>query len=435
MGQNFLSRLCEAVLEPDIAAAQSQRTLISRAMADTLAVSAAGFPEPVTRNVIAAYGGNAVVTWSGETVESSEAAIMVNAIAAHALDFDDVYLESMAHISTVLLPTVLRAEQDDPETVIAAFAAGLVAAKAIARRVGQGHYRKGWHGTGTIGAFAAAAAAGRLLALDAEQMANALALAASMSGGLQSNFSTQAKPAHAGFAAVAGTRAARLAQAGVTGSREIFGDRGYADLYGIGDGETEPGDDAFQLRPDLISVKLYPCCYATHRIVGVGLDARAELGAGAADAGNGYRLTVPAGSIAILKYDRPRNGLEAKFSVPYPLAAALTEGVPTLASFEDEAVMRPELRALMERIEVVEDQNQQSDGDIEFGTVALTVIGPSAESRFERTALPGSPDDPPSKESLRAKLSSCIEIFTDWAGGPFPALDARARQLDINDWL
>lgn len=435
MGQDFLSRLCEAVLEPGIAARASHRSLIARAMADTLAVSAAGFPEPVTRNVIEAYAGNVAPTWSGEMVESSEAAIMVNAVAAHALDFDDVYLESMAHISTVLLPTVLRAEPDSPEDVVAAFAAGLVAAKAVARRVGQGHYRKGWHGTGTIGAFAAAAAAGRLMNLDKEQMANAIALAASMSGGLQSNFSTQAKPAHAGFAAVAGTRAARLAKAGVTGSREIFGPRGYADLYGVGDGDNAPGEEAFELRPDLISVKLYPCCYATHRIVGVGLDARAALGAGVADSAYRYRLSVPAGSISILKYDRPQNGLEAKFSVPYPLAAALAEGVPTLATFEDEAVLRDHMREIMGRIEVVEDETQQSGGDIEFGTVALTVIGPTGEQSFERATLPGSPEDPPAPEALKAKLTACLDIFHLWAGRRFPALDTRATHLGIDGWL
>src|SRR5690606_35974375 len=232
-------------------------------------------------------------------------------------DFDDVYLESMAHISTVLLPAVFRQGEDDPDEVLCAFAAGLVAAKAVARRVGPGHYHKGFHGTATIGTFAAAAACGRLAGLNAEQMAHALALAASMSSGLQANFSTQTKPVHAGLAAAAGYRAARLAKAGVTGSRAIFAERGYADLYGVGDGEEQPGDDAFELRPDLISVKLFPCCYASHRLVGIALDARAALGDEAVQPEARYRLTVPAGSIDLLRHPRPRDGMQARFSATY----------------------------------------------------------------------------------------------------------------------
>src|SRR5690606_35719513 len=158
-------------------------------------------------------------------------------------------------------PAIVREGSDDPDVVLEAFAAGMIAARAIAARVGRGHYSRGWHGTGTIGAFGAAAAVGRLENLTADQMANAFGLAASMSAGLQANFSTQAKPAHAGFAAVAGTRAARLAKAGVTASHAVFDQKGYPDLYGAGDGTAEPGPEAFEMRPDKIAVKLYPCCF------------------------------------------------------------------------------------------------------------------------------------------------------------------------------
>lgn len=431
----FLSQLCRAVLNPAIASNSETRRLISRSIADTLAVAAAGFPEEATRNTIKAYGGNGPRAWSGEPCESLEASILVNGVAAHALDFDDVYIESMAHISTVLLPTVLRDGTTDPDTVIAAFAAGLVAARAVARRIGRGHYNKGWHGTGTIGAFAAAAAAGRLEGLDEYKMANAFALVASMSGGLQVNFSTQAKPAHAGFAAVAGTRAARLAKAGMTGSREIFGPRGYPSLYGAGDGEAALDLEAFALRPDLISLKLYPCCYAAHRMIGLALDARSTVGGRIFDPVLRFRLIVPAGSVDILTYDRPENGLQARFSRTYPVAVALLNGTPTLADFTDEAVHRPEVIDLIERIEVIEDHTQPSGGNIEFGYGELLIITPSGENiRFVRSAIPGSPDDPPSPPSLRDKIVGCLAVFEDWSGVPFPALE-HVSGLGLETWL
>lgn len=435
MPSPFLDRLCQAVLKPDILADNAKRELILRAVADTLAVAAAGFPEPVTRNVLAAYGGDGALSWSGEPCESVEAAILVNGAASHALDFDDVYLESMAHISTVLLPAVLRQGEDDPEEVLAAFAAGLVAAKAVARRIGQGHYHKGWHGTGTIGTFAAAAACGRLAKLDTEQMANAFALAASMSAGLQANFSTQTKPVHAGLAASAGYRAARLAKAGVTGSRTIFAARGYPTLYGVGDGEEEPGEDAFDLRPDMISVKLYPCCYASHRLVAIALDARAAIGASIADGGVRYTLKLPAGSISLLKHHRPKDSMQAKFSPTYPVAVALLRGTPTLADFADEAVGDADVSAIIDRLDIIEDESCPSGGDIEFGSVTLTVALPGeAPRQFTRSALPGSPLDPPAASALRDKFAGCLHIYETATGSAFPILE-RARSLGLEHWF
>lgn len=435
MQDTFLDRLCQATIRPDILVDSTKRDLIVRAIADTLAVAAAGFHEPVSRNVLAAYCGNGPLAWSGEACESEEAAILVNGTASHALDFDDVYLESMAHISTVLVPAVLRQGEDDPEKVLAAFAAGLIAAKAVARRVGQGHYHKGWHGTATIGTFAAAAACGRLAGLTADQMANALALAASMSAGLQANFSTQTKPVHAGLAASAGFRAARLAKAGVTGSRAIFSERGYPALYGIGDGEVMPGEDAFDLRPDMISVKLYPCCYASHRLVAVALDARDSIGPSIADESLRYRLKVPAGSISLLKHWRPNDSMQAKFSPTYPVAVALLRGTPTLADFSDEAVCDPAVSRIIDRLEVLEDETQPSGGDIEFGTVTFSVEKQGSKPRdFNRTALPGSPLDPPEMAALRAKLAGCQQIYANVTGSTFPIL-ARARGLGLQTWL
>ncbi|AXV17868.1 hypothetical protein CYG48_18940 (plasmid) [Neorhizobium sp. SOG26] len=435
MPKTFLDRLCDSVLNPDILSKDENRDLIIRAIADTLAVAAAGFPEPVTRNVLKAYGGNGPVAWSGEPCESEEAAILVNGAAAHALDFDDVYLESMAHISTVLVPAVLRPSVNDPEAILEAFAAGLIAAKAVARRVGAGHYHKGFHGTATIGTFAAAAACGRLAGLTADEMANAFALAASMSAGLQVNFSTQTKPVHAGLAASAGYRAARLAKAGVTGSRDIFRERGYAALYGAGDGDDNPTDSAFELRPDMISVKLYPCCYASHRLVAIALDARSKIGASISDADTRYVMSVPASSISLLKHHRPQDSMQAKFSPTYPVAVALLRGTPTLADFADAAIADAQVASIIDRIEILEDDTQPSAGDIEFGTVTFTVMKEGhAPCVFTRSALPGSPLDPPAFAALREKFAGCLRIYNDTNRSSFPILE-RAGDLSLNRWL
>jgi len=438
MASVFTERLCTAIRSCDGGDA-SMRALIGRAIVDTLGVAAAGFAEPVTRVTLDAYRGHGAITWSGILCESEEAAVMIDAIAAHALDFDDVYLDSAIHPSTVILPAILRSGADHaPDEIVAAFGAGLIAAQAVAARVGLGHYHKGWHGTGTIGAFAAAAAAGRLRRFDEKQLATMFAIVASQSAGLKVNFGTMTKPAHAGFAASAGVRAALLTRAGFTAAADIFGPGGYAELYGTPDGREEPSDDAYRLRADKVALKLYPCCYGTHRLIGIALDARAKLGAIFAEDSLRIRVTVPKGSIDVLRYDRPRTGLEAKFSAPYSIAVALLDGLPTLDHFTDAAVAsRADVKACMERIDVVQDATQDSGGDIEFGHVMLDVINSDGTSRdhFTRSAIPGSPEDPPSREDVVAKFESVTAIFQRAFGKPFPILQQAAGIAEARAWL
>jgi len=431
----FTDRLCEAVATADGGSAY-QRSLIGRAIGDTVAVAAAGFAEPVTRASLQAYSGQGTPTWSGEPCESAEAAIMINAIAAHALDFDDVYLDSSTHPSAVIVPAVLRGGTDqDPDEIISAVAAGLIAARAVAARLGKGHYERGWHGTGTIGVFAAAAAAGRLAGLDLDRQRSAFGLAAAMSGGLQINFSTMAKPCHAGFAAAAGVRAVRLAAAGVTAARDVFGDGGYADLYGHG-AAFELGDDAFALRPDQIAVKLYPCCFAASRLVGAALDAREKLGALFADETVAVQLQAPKGSLKVLRFADPKTGMEAKFSGQYTVCAALLDGPLSISNFADESVARADIRACMARLEITEDAGQPSHGDIEFGQVRLAVFkqGVFIDS-FIRSAIPGAPSDPATQGQVCAKAQSCLALFKDQFGHDFPILEPLRLLPEAAAWV
>jgi 2-methylcitrate dehydratase PrpD len=426
----FTARLCVAVRAASAGDAATRR-LLGRAIADTIAVAAPGFDEPVARASLAAFAGTAARTWSGETCESRDAAVFVNGAAAHALDFDDVFLDSTAHASVVILPAILEADDPlDTGDLLDAYAAGLLAARALGQRIGFGHYLKGWHATGTIGALAAAAAAGRRYRLDENQLRSAFALAAAQAGGMKRNFGTMAKPAHAGFAAAAGLRAARLARAGVDGAHDIFeGSIGFAEVYGTGDGTAELDDDAFAVRPDRVSLKLFPCCYAAHRLIGIGLDARAALGPQVFGARARAVLTVPAGSIDLLRNDNPQTGLEAKFSAKYTLAIALADGDASLAHFTDGALGRADLPDLLRRITLVEDASQPSGGDIEMGEVRLEILDRDGRTvgSFARRAIPGSPDEPPPDDAVARKIAGCLSAFEARHGMPFPILSAVAN--------
>jgi 2-methylcitrate dehydratase PrpD len=430
----FIDRLCEAVFETDGGDSDS-RALIGRGIADTVAVAAAGFSETVTRSAIEAYGGTAARAWSGAFCESREAAVMMNAIAAHALDFDDVYLETLTHPNAVIVPAVLQlGTSHDPEQIIGAAAAGLIAARAIGGRLGQTHYLHGWHGTGTVGVFAAAASAGRLASLGTQQMKWAFGLAAAMSGGLQKNFSTMAKPCQAGFAAAAGLRAVRLASANITASENIFETNGYFDVYG--DGRSALTEDLFALRPDRISVKLYPCCYAASRLIGIALDAYRDLGPIFADPAISMNLVVPHGSIDVLRYDDPTDGLQAKFSATYTVSAALLDGMVNMPHFGDAALHRQDIRECMTRLTISEDRAQPSGGELETGVVRLRVFNHGdLIGSYSRHAIPGSPADAANIDQIKLKAAGCYSVFEGAFGHTLPILDEICTMAHVAPWV
>jgi 2-methylcitrate dehydratase PrpD len=131
------------------------------------------------------------------------------ATAAHALDYDDLHLESTAHISVVCVPAALATGGGERAYLAGA---GVMARLGIA--LGWEHYSRGWHATCAAGAPGAAVTAGIALGLDAPGLARAIALAVPAAGGVQAAFGTMAKPLQVGFAVAAGARAARLAAAG-----------------------------------------------------------------------------------------------------------------------------------------------------------------------------------------------------------------------------
>lgn len=437
----FLRALCDTVthVQPDAA----HRALLGRMIADTLACAAAGFDQPTTRRALAALGGGGHACWSGAGCDSRESAILINAIAAHALDFDDVHLDSAIHPGVVLVPAVLTPAPgaSDPDRVIESLAAGLVAAQAVAAHLGQGHYHRGWHGTGTIGTFAATAAAGRMAGLDAARMGAAFAMAAAMSGGLQANFGSDAKPAQAGFAAVAGDRAARLAAAGMTGAADPFDTPGgFAPLYGAADGDAAqgraPDPDTWRSAPQGLAVKLYACCYAAHRLVALAQAARAALGPDVCAPGTSVHISAPAGSLAVLRYPVPTTPAQARFSAPYTVAAMLVDGSCGPQHFQSAPSARPDIMAMAARVQVTEDAQQQSGGDIRFGTVTLEVRRDGRNlSSFSRQAIPGTPEDPPDTEALRSKIRDCLSGFAAHGGQPLPILAGLHAMTDVAVWL
>jgi 2-methylcitrate dehydratase PrpD len=408
---------------------------------DTIGVILAGTGEPVTRiaaGLVAEDGGAPVAAQLGTSLRTTaESAALLNGISGHALDYDDVSAALTGHPSVVVVPAALAATEltgASGAAFLRAYVVGVEVMAKLGRAIGPAHYRTGWHATSTLGTLGAAAAASSVLGLDAERTAHALAIAASESSGSRRNFGTMTKPYHAGHAARCGVAAARLAARGMTADpTAIEAPLGLFALISYGEGRPEAIAPALGRPYDLadggLSVKKYPCCFATHRAADAVLDLRAEHGLTDPDQVEAVRVTVPAGGVAPLIHDRPATGLEAKFSMQYVLAAALLDGRIGLDAFEDAAVRRPEAQALLARVAVREDPGIAGGfNPIEEGHVDVELRLRAGATLTRRVAHPrGSPADPLRPEELAAKFRDCADAALE----PEQADAALARLLRV----
>jgi 2-methylcitrate dehydratase PrpD len=335
---------------------------------DCIGTMIAGRREDCVRiltEVLAPADGPATLTF-GKAKSTAPEAAWINGTAAHALDYDDVGLRG--HPSTVLVPAILAEAEalgSSGADMVVAYVAGYETWAELFRRDSGLLHKKGWHPTGLYGAVGAAAACASLRRLDADRAARAIALGASQSSGLMANFGTMAKPFHAGKAAHAGIIAARLAEAGFTASPDAL-EHPQGFLHAISPGDTEdrtsaakPGE-AWAILTQGLGIKKYPTCYCTHRAI----DGMLRLvGETPIEADEVKRITVNISDYfaTVLRNHCPETGLAAKFSIEFAMASSVIARHVGLRELTDEFVRRPDIQALMRKVEIVTTSEYDAD--------------------------------------------------------------------------
>lgn len=339
---------------------ETVRAVARQCVLDYYGVALAGADDPlvgILLDELAEAGGAAQAGLIGHPARLPVlSAALVNGAAGHALDYDDVNLAMPGHPSVAILPGLLALAEERGSAgreIIAAFVAGYETACRIGSAMRPGHYNLGFHATGTVGAFGAAAACARLLGLDAEATARALGVAGTQAAGLKSQFGTMCKPFHAGKASYNGLLAARLAARGFSSRPDLIEcEQGFALTHGPDfrpDKALAEPAGGFYILANLF--KYHAACYLTHGPIEC---ARAVRAHGA----------VPERIAKIsLKLDRscdrvcnipaPRDGLEAKFSLRQTVAMALS-GVDTasLDTYSAATATDPALVALRDRVDL-----------------------------------------------------------------------------------
>ena len=395
--------------------------IIESGFIDTTATMIAGRSEPVVdivrehlSNRIAQRGESSVLF--GVARASAADAALINGTAAHALDFDDVALGG--HPSTVLVPALLaegEALGASGTELLRAYLVGYEVWAELISRDADPHHVKGWHPTAVFGTVGAAAAVASLRRLPFEVARNAIALAGSMAGGLVANFGTMTKPFHAGRAASAGIEAARLAMRGMTaapdamehhaGFLKALSPQGRVDL----ERPAERLGRDLRIREAGLSIKQYPICYATHRVIDGVIDAarREDL---SADQVATVHAQIGKTQASMLRNHAPQSGLEAKFSLEFAVASSLIAREVGLAQLTDAFVRRSDVQAAMKKVSTttvdtscpVEPMFAFADRvQIELNNGRTIDTG---EIRFAR----GNAKLPLTRDELKRKFMSCV---------------------------
>jgi 2-methylcitrate dehydratase PrpD len=340
-------------------------------------------------------------------------AALLNGLLGHSLDFDDTHAESSLHPSAPVVPAALAAGElvgADGSTVLAAIVAGY----EVCCRLGlaldpAAHYARGFHPTATAGTFGAAAAAGRVLGLNADQLASAFGVAGSQAAGSLQFLQNGAwnKRWQVGAAAMNGLIAAALAQQGFRGSAEAIEGRhgllaGYTDaphpervLAGLGqDWETLK-----------IAVKPYPSCRYTHAALDGLIALRARHGLAAADVralevGLHRSGVVLVGEPEAAKR-RPRNVVDGQFSMAFTAAVALDLG---RFGWDDyRRLGEPAIDALCDKVRVRRDETVEAAAPHPFGArVSLQTSKGDFELLIRDPS--GEPESFPDEAALRGKF-------------------------------
>lgn len=390
---------------------------------DTVGVTLLGATEPVLSVLASTLAGDvtqgkALVFGGARRAGVLEAAFF-NGTASHAADYDDMAHAVGGHPSVTLVPVVLAlgdALGSSGADVLEAYIVGFEAECRIGHVVNPDHYDRGWHPTSTIGVFGAASAAARLLKLDAQTTATALALCGSLASGIKANFGTMTKPLHVGQCVRNGLMAAQLVAGGFTANPGALEHKqGYLQAYdgldkvhmdrllaGVGEG--------LEVEQESVGLKQFPCCGSTHPAIRGMLALRAQ-GLLARDVER-IQIMVNRRRLPHTNNPQPTSALGAKFSVQYATVRALLDGAPLLRHFEGTAFAEPAVVDLLARTTVVAypptgDAALHEEGnEMAADITVLTKDGRTLTSHAPHQLGRGG-KDPMSVDELREKYFDC----------------------------
>jgi len=333
------------------------KTLAMSALAAMIAGPTYTSSEIVTRYVRRAGGAPQATVLGSGFKTSVEGAALAHGTYAHATEYeDDSFPEAVS--SYTIFPAVFALGEhlrSNGRTALEAFLVGYETQARIGLACREAR-RLGYMLLALLGTIGCAAAGAKLLGLDERKTANAISLAASQAMGLGYQTGSMAHIMEMGFAARSGLTAALLAADGATGQLDILeAPRGLFDLITSGKvdkPESVLDDWGRPYRVMEVGIKQYPCCYHLQRIIEATSTLR-ESGTIVAEDVKEVQVEVNAFFPTVVKHPEPRDEIEAQFSVPQAISAALLDSRVLPSSFSQERIDDPAFRRFRSKVCII----------------------------------------------------------------------------------
>jgi len=346
-----------------------------------------------------------------------EYAAMANGTAFHSIEMDDVNNEASLHPGVVAFPTALAMADITPVTG-KEFMSAVVAGYDVIVRLGRAlkpkeHYGRGFHPTGTCGAFGGAAVAACLLGLQGDDYTHALGIAGSQAAGSMEYLAQGAwtKRLHPGWAAHSGIWAALLARAGYTGPTTILEGRdGFLSSYS---GDPDPSLVLKDLGEEYLltqtGIKPHACCRYNQGPI----DCLLDIG----QTNDFQPMDIEEVKIGVLSQGmrlvaepvdakrNPKSVVDMQFSMPFAAAVALSYGSASLDEYALGVPERPEVRHIMDRVQCVTDPALDAQTPKLFPAWAEVRTTDGRTMRSELTYPKGDPENPVTWDEMRTKFN------------------------------
>jgi aconitate decarboxylase len=411
---------------------------------DGLGVALFGAGLPWTdhvREVARAEGATPVVSFWGTPYRGSVAqAALVNGTAGHAFEMDDIHKESIVHPNSLACPVAFAfAEAAGGMTgrdVLTAIVAGYEVGTRVGNAATMALFLRGFHPQGTSGAFVAAATAGRILGLPADQMQHALGIAGSMGAGLMAaQEGAMVKRLHAGRAAQAGVQAALLAQRGFTGILDVL-EAGYGGFLSSFSGRPNSArltaglGSAWETAE--VGFKLYPSVTSIHTALDALDTVMTEQGL---EAGDIERISVGCSHMTFVHTAwpyRPAGVTAAQMNLFYGLAVIALHRDASVRQYEERRLADPAVLSFIERISAFEDDGLEAMGAPFRHAARLEVTTHDGRTfRHERLARRGSPEDAVGQPEIVQKFDANVRaVLSEQSAAQLRDLVMRLDTLD-----